>query len=320
MRVGFIGAGGITRPYRQALRTSDGVVIAAVQDVDSVRATAVADEEGAAAFDDHRKMLDATQLDAVFICIPPFAHKQQVAECAARGLHVFVAKPVALDLETARRTIAALDQAGVIHQAGYMWRSADAVRHAKALIGGRALTMAAGQVLVGVPPTPWWGVRAKSGGQVLEQSTHLVDLLRYYLGEVVEVQAMGHAGAQPELTDFEDSTVGNLRFASGAVASLASTSTGGLGRYSLVLAGRDLCLEVAAGANQVSGRIDGEAVSYTGEAKGMAEQVTTFLTACRTGDQSLVPSSYPDAARTLAATVAFNEALATGQTVRVHPV
>ncbi len=317
MRVGFIGVGGITRPYRQALRAIGGVTIAAVQDVDAARVAAVADEEGAAAFEDHRRMLAATQLDAVFICIPPFAHQRQVNECAERGLHVFVAKPVALELDTARAAMAALDRAKVIHQAGYMWRSCDAVREARRLIGGRALTMAVGQVLVGTPPTPWWGVRAKSGGQVLEQSTHLLDLMRYFLGEVVEVQAMGHLGAQQDRTDFEDSTIGNFRFASGAVASLSSTHTGGLGRYNLVLAGRDLCLEVVATANQVHGRIDGEPVSYTGEAKGMAEQVTTFIEACRAGDQGLVPSSYHDAARSLAATIAFNEALASGTTVKV---
>lgn len=320
MRVGFIGVGGITRPYRQALRGIDGVTIAAVQDVDPVRVTAVSDEEGAIAFEDHAKMLDSTALDAVFICIPPFAHQRQVAECAERGLHVFVAKPVALELDTARATIAALDRAGVIHQAGYMWRSSDFARQAKELIGGRPLTMAAGQVLVSTPGTPWWGVRAKSGGQVLEQSTHLVDLMRFFLGEAVEVQAMGHVGAQPDRTDFEDSTVGNFRFESGAVASLTSTHTGGLGRYNLVLVGRDLCLELVATANQISGKIDGESVNYTGEAKGMAEQVATFIEACRTGDQDLVPSSYHDAAKSLAATVAFNQAMASGGTVKVEAI
>lgn len=318
VNIGFIGVGGITRPYRRSLGQL-GAKVMALHDPDGERARAVAEEEGAAVHADYRALLDRGDLDAVFVCIPPFAHDRQVVDCAERGLPVFVAKPVALELDTARAASEAIERAGIVAQSGYMWRSGDAVAKALELVAGRRLGQAIGQVLVGTPGTPWWRIFAKSGGQVLEQSTHIVDLLRLFLGEPKQVQAMGMAGLR-EVTDFDDCTVGNFRFASGAVASLSSTHTGGLGRYSVTLIGPDLALDINPGPMTITGTIDGQPVDYQGSEGGMHRQIETFLEAIRAGDPSAVPTRYADAAKTLAATVAFNDALASGETVTVEEV
>lgn len=315
MRIGFLGVGGIAHSYRNSLRRL-GQPVAAVCDTAPERLRAVADEEQAAAFDEFDAMLAQADLEALFVCIPPFAHVDQVSRAAERGIHLFVAKPVALTLDTAARTRDAVAAAGVINQSGYMWRSSDAVREARRQIGEQAITLALGQVLVGCPGTPWWRVRAQSGGQVLEQSTHILDLMRFLVGEVREVTAAGHTGALSDLTDFEDSTVGLLRFDSGAVGTLASTHTGGFGRYQLALCGRDLAVEIDAAHNRVHSR-DGD---YQGDEDGYFRQVETFLAACAAGDQSLIPTDYADAVRSLAVSVAFNESMATGAPVAPREV
>lgn len=321
MRVGFLGVGGIAGNYRRSLRRLEGVQIAAVCDVNPERLAAVAAEEHAAAYADFGAMLASEALDALFVCLPPFAHVDQVAQAAARGLALFVAKPVALDLAVARRTRDAIATAGVINQSGYMWRSSDAVAEARRLLAGRDVTLAVGQVLVGLPGTPWWRVAAQSGGQVLEQSTHILDLMRLLVGEVAEVAAVGHRGALGELTDFEDSTVVQMHFAGGAVGTLASTHTGGLGRYQLTLLGCDLAIELDAAGNRVISRIDGRARESQGTEDGYFRQIETFVAACRAGDQSLVPTDYADAVRSLAVSVAVNRSLAAGgRPVRVPEV
>lgn len=310
MRVGFVGVGGIAGNYRASLRRLAGVAVTAVCDVDPQRAAAVAEEEGATAYLETDAMLAAERLDALFVCLPPFAHTDQVARAAELGLALFVAKPVALDLAIARRAREAIAAAGVINQAGYMWRSGDAVASARRLLAGRAVTLAAGQVLVGLPGTPWWRVAAKSGGQVLEQSTHLLDLMRYLVGEVTAVSATGHRGALGELTDFEDSTVVQMRFAGGAVGSLVSTHTGGLGRYQLTLLGRDVAIDIDCVANRVSSRVDGDAAECQGTENGYFRQIETFVAAYRAGDQSLIVTDYADAVRSLALSLAVNRSLA----------
>ena len=108
MKIAFIGVGGITRSYRQSLKQLEHP-IAAVCDINAERAAAIAAEENATAYTDHDEMLQKEKPDVVFICIPPGAHTTQVADAAASGAALFVAKPVAQDLETAQRTREAIN-------------------------------------------------------------------------------------------------------------------------------------------------------------------------------------------------------------------
>src|SRR3990167_3149953 len=107
MRIGFVGAGGINDHYRKSVK-SLGHQVAAVFDVNAERAAKFAAENGAVVYRDHREMLQRETLDAVFIGIPPGAHTIQVADVAKAGVAVFAAKPVALDLDTARHTLDAI--------------------------------------------------------------------------------------------------------------------------------------------------------------------------------------------------------------------
>ena len=157
LKIAFIGVGGITRSYRQSLKQLERP-IAAVCDINAERAAAIAAEEDATAYTDHGDMLQKKKPDVVFICIPPGAHTTQVADAAASGAALFVAKPVSQDLETAQRTREAIDTAGVLSQVGYMARYSDITAKAKALVGNRKLTMGIGRFLTRMGINhPWWG-------------------------------------------------------------------------------------------------------------------------------------------------------------------
>ena len=130
MKITFIGVGGITGSYRQSLKQLERP-IAAVCDINAERVATIATEENATAYTDHNEMLQQEKPDVVFICIPPGAHTTQVADAAASGAAVFVAKPVAQDLETAQHARDAIATAGVINQVGYMARYSDITAKAK---------------------------------------------------------------------------------------------------------------------------------------------------------------------------------------------
>ena len=124
MKITFIGVGGIAGNYRGSLNQLERP-IAAVCDINAERVAAIAAEEDATAYTDHSEMLQKEKPDVVFTCIPPGAHTTQVADAAASGAALFVAKPVAQDLETARHARDAIAAAGVINQVGYMARYSD---------------------------------------------------------------------------------------------------------------------------------------------------------------------------------------------------
>ena len=104
MKITFIGVGGITRSYRQSLKQLERS-IAAVCDINAERVATIATEENATAYTDHNEMLQQEKPDVVFICIPPGAHTTQVADAAASGAAVFVAKPVAQDFAQRAREL-----------------------------------------------------------------------------------------------------------------------------------------------------------------------------------------------------------------------
>ena len=70
---------------------------------------------------------------------------------------------------------------------------------------------------------PWWGKFDVSRGQMVEQTTHVFDLIRYFLGDVVSAHAYGIKNVSDGIADFEECTVCNMQFESGAVGSITST-------------------------------------------------------------------------------------------------
>ncbi|MBI2201422.1 MAG: hypothetical protein HYU43_05715 [Armatimonadetes bacterium] len=92
---------------------------------------------------------------------------------------------------------------------------------------------------------------------------------------------------------------------------------GGEDGFAAELVGDNLYLKVVMDT-KLRGRVDGEAVSYDGEERGYFRQVEQFLKAVETRDQRMVRTSYEDAVRTLAVTVAANRSLVTGRGERVE--
>lgn len=313
MKIAFIGVGGIAGNYRGSLRRLQRP-IAAICDINADRAESVASDENATAYTDHQDMLQKEKPDVVFTCIPPGAHDTQVADAAKSGAAVFVAKPVAQDLSTGKNARDAIIDAGVINQVGYMARYSDITDKAKELVGDKELTMGIGRFLARMGAShPWWGKFEVSIGQMVEQTTHVFDLIRYFLGDVESVQAFGIKGVSDDIADFEECTACNLKFESGAVASITSTCVARAHEnFATELVGDDIYLKLTHDLG-LRGQIAGEGIEYKGDEAGYFRQVEQFVKAVEANDQGLVRSSYADAFKTLAVTLAANRSLETGQ-------
>ena len=318
LKITFIGVGGIAGNYRRSLKQLERP-IAAVCDINAERVAAIATEENATAYTDHNEMLQKEQPDVVFTCIPPGAHTTQVADAAASGATLFVAKPVAQDLETAQHARDAIDTAGVISQVGYMARYSDITAKAKELVGDQKLAMGFGRFLARMGANhPWWGKYDVSRGQMVEQTTHVFDLIRYFLGDVASVHASGIKGVSEGIADFEECTVCNMQFESGAVGNITSTCVARAhDSFATELVGDDIYLKLTHDLG-LRGQIGGEAIDYTGTEAGYFRQVEQFINAVDANDQGLVLSSYADAVKTLAVTLAANRSLETGQVEEVR--
>ncbi len=317
LKITFIGVGGIAGNYRRSLKQLERP-IAAVCDINAERVAAIATEENATAYTDHNEMLQKEKPDVVFTCIPPGAHTTQVADAVASGAALFVAKPVAQDLETAQHARDAIDTAGVINQVGYMARYSDITAKAKELVSDQKLAMGFGRFLARMGANhPWWGKYDVSRGQMVEQTTHVFDLIRYFLGDVASVHASGIKGVSEDIADFEECTVCNMQFESGAVGNITSTCVARAhDSFATELVGDDIYLKLTHDLG-LRGQIGGESIDYTGTEAGYFRQVEQFVNAVEANDQGLVLSSYADAVKTLAVTLAANRSLETGQVEQI---
>lgn len=246
-RVGFIGAGGIANRHFGVVEHFPDVEIVAIADVDQSRAENAATRFGARAFDDAGAMLAATELDALYICVPPFAHGAPERAAIAAGLPFFVEKPVAIDLATAEEIGQAVEAAGLVTAAGYHWRYLDTVEEVRGLLADTPARLMSGYWLDSTPPPQWWWRESGSGGQMVEQTTHLLDLARYLAGEVVQVFGLAGRTERAEFPGMDVPTVStaSLRFANGAIANFASTCLLGWNhRVALHLFGEKLAIEL----------------------------------------------------------------------------
>ena len=225
VRVGFIGAGGIAGRHLGDLLRFPEVRVTALADPAIERAREAAGRCGARAYGDYTEMLEREELDALYICVPPFAHGAPERAAIARGLPFFVEKPLSVDPLLAEEIARGVAERGLTTAVGYHWRYLDTVAEARERLAVNPARLALGYWLDSTPPPDWWTKESRSGGQMVEQTTHIFDLARHLVGPVDEVQAVAARVARPAYpdADIHDVSIATLRFASGALGSLAST-------------------------------------------------------------------------------------------------
>ena len=315
VRVGFIGCGGMANGHFRSLSTLDNVERVAFCDVNLDRAKQSAGEYGGKPYSDYHEMLDTEKPDAVYIVVPPGFHNTIEVDVAERKIPFFIEKPIALSNDTTSRVQEVIQKNDLITAVGYHWRYQSGTDHAKEVLKGKTIGMALGYWMGGFPGVSWWRRMDQSGGQFVEQTTHIVDLARYLVGDVKRVYA---AAALRDMHDVENMDVpdvgtATLEFESGAVGTINNTCMLGVGGpVSLHIVGRDLWLEVGGKLkirDKDGERVEGEDLNPT------VREDKAFIKAVETGDRSEIRSDYADGAKTLAVTLAINQSFQSRQPV-----
>jgi len=244
LRVGIVGTGLIGWAHAlglQALieaRVINAALVAAY-DVETRRAGRLAEATGASVastLDDVVK-----RCDAVWVCTPTAHHREAAEAAIAGGRALFLEKPMATDLAGAEALAQAVARAGVPAQVGLVMRRWPPFVALRNVIASGELGDPMAVVFRDDQYFPTQGLYQSSwradaslagGGCLIEHSIHDLDILRFCLGDVVELSARtaNHAGHE----DIEDVATVSMRFASGATADLVSVwheiTTRGSGR------------------------------------------------------------------------------------------
>ena len=168
-------------------------------------------------------MAEAEQLDAVVVCTPPVTHRNICADLANRGLHVLCEKPLAIDSSSAREMFDAAAQNDVKLTMATKFRYAADVIRAKSIVSSGIL----GDVILfencftgHVDMSQRWNSNPEisGGGVLIDNGTHSVDIIRYFLGPVAEVQVV--EGRRIQQLDVEDTVRMFVRTNDGVMGSI----------------------------------------------------------------------------------------------------
>jgi predicted dehydrogenase len=336
IRIAVIGCGNHSRGALQpALARLPHFDYVAACDLEEALAADCARRYGAAAVHtDYRRMLDEVKPEAVLVVGPPQLHLEAGLAAAGRGIHLFVEKPSAPDLEGANALAEAFRNSGRIGMVGLFWRHAEAFQRAARLsadpVFGTTLLFD-GLYLSPGPRVPLWGATEVASSFLTDQAIHAVDAMRFLMGDVAELVArVGEAA---------DGALGyavSLRFASGAAGSLAVTSftnafssrftMHGSGGASLEIVDAEALRLLARPAlsGGRGGYVDQNLVewrqgwSYAGHLRpGYMEELLAFARAIRDGFPA--SASLDDGAAALETCEAIRESAGSGASVVLQP-
>jgi scyllo-inositol 2-dehydrogenase (NAD+) len=228
VRIGVLGLGrmGQVYAYHAARQIESAQLVAVADPRRDVTDAFTANVGGVEVYADYRDLLNRPDIDGVIVATPTSTHEEVVIAAAQAGKAIFCEKPTALTLESTDRMLAAVSQAGVVLQVGFMRRFDDGCAEAKrqldaGVIGQpiaiRSIGRDAGRTSLE------YANPAVSGGLIVDMGIHDFDLVRWYMGaEVERVHTEAATLVFPELQTVGDIDYAmiNLRFASGALGNV----------------------------------------------------------------------------------------------------
>jgi 1,5-anhydro-D-fructose reductase (1,5-anhydro-D-mannitol-forming) len=225
LRWGLIGASTIASEHMIGAMRANGGEVVAVLSSDEARGQRYAEAHGIPrATTDLAALVEAADIDAVYISTTNELHRDQVFAAAAAGKQVMCEKPLALNLTDARAMVAECKRRGVVMATNHHLRNAATHRAMRdAIADGRIGKPHFARVFHAVylpPHLQGWRIKrpGAGGGVIFDITVHDADTLRFVLGEEPEsVSAMVSRAGMGE-AGLEDGVMGVARFAGGVLA------------------------------------------------------------------------------------------------------
>ena len=320
IRAGCIGTGGISGVHLRYLKGRDDVKIVALCDIKPENLKRRQDEYGGEGFAAYREMLKKVELDAVWLCTPPQVRGEPLVACADLGIPVFCEKPVERDPKRDDRVVAQLAKRNGKVQIGYVFRCMPTIERIRKEMADDKIHLV--QSLYGCNMAlsrafpAWFYDKAISGGALVDQATHNLDVLRMLMGEVVEVSGVASNPVEKKHKGYtcDEVLAVGFRFKNGAVGSHNHTWVGDNWRNEILFSGEKRLYRLNLGDGSLTVEDGRETRRFQQDQGRMYEfENARFLEMVKSGDWSNNPSDYADGTKSLKLTLACDAAISGGK-------
>jgi myo-inositol 2-dehydrogenase/D-chiro-inositol 1-dehydrogenase len=316
VKVGIIGCGWFGNFHLDNLLKMDNVHVVALASTNKIKLDNTGKKVPSAnLYNSYIDMFNnEIGLEAVFICVPPYSHENIELLAAEKGIHIYVEKPIELSMQKALEVERAINTSGIIASVGYHERYSEAIENIRNYILSRETGLVTGRWLGGIPGAPWWRIKERSGGQLVEQCTHIFDLLRFFFGEAESVYSTAVKGIVKDMPNYniEDASSTIVSFKNGVSASVL---TGCYFDDGVIKDGagiqifcRDSVIEYD-WMNEVRYISNGMVEKASASDNSHFKAASAFIEAIQTKNMKLIKSTYSDSVKTLALTLAANESM-----------
>ena len=341
IRFGFVGLGRRGLNHIKIASQFKEVSLEAVCDIDEKRLQEAASTYGTRIYRDLDEMLEKERLDAAIISTPTPLHVSQTIKCLESGLDVLLEKPISLDIGEASRLLKVVRESERIVAVGFQLRYSNLADKIKEAIDEGTLSMIAGYWYWTIPLIGWIRLRSQGGGQMVDQAIHLIDLARFFAGEVESVYAVyterGRNTEEDRAMGFDNwaSYVVSLKFENGVVGCIYSTYALYPGIFratedssledratressvSMDIICREMLIRYVHPSEARIYRKDRGCEVYRLLRDPTIDMHKAFIEAVLTRDKKLLRTPYEDSYKTMAISLAANESATTGRCIHL---
>jgi len=205
LKIGIVGLGRVaSKTHIPVLRSLDNIEIVAGTEKNPERAQRVKNLFGLGqVHSSYEEMYSSNSLDAVYICLPNYLHKDACKKALEHGLHVLCEKPMGISVDEANEITVLAEDRKLVLMPGYKKRYASNFTKAKKLIESGLLGkiihvqgtfMTPGPYISWDPKSDWY-LDEKWHGVIYDSGCHIIDLLLYLIPhEVSKMSVMTHYG------------------------------------------------------------------------------------------------------------------------------
>jgi predicted dehydrogenase len=223
LRFGIVGAGAVSQGYSQAFEHCEEAKVIAIADCRIEAAETMAERMQCRSYTDFERMVQECDLDAAIVCTPPVTHPDICIRLAENGVNVLCEKPFSIDEHGAQKMLDAAQKSGIKMTMASKFRYVDDVVRAKSIVASGALgdlILFENVFATRVDMASRWNSRPEisGGGVIIDNGTHSVDLMRYFLGPLAEVHVL--EGRRSQGLMVEETAALFVRSLSGVICSI----------------------------------------------------------------------------------------------------